>query len=281
MPGPAAPRYYGLASQYGDIYAFVRAHAALLDATTEPLPDPRSGTSNERYNHTFVGGTLAKLGSRFRFPYPYTSAGYSPPHAQIGGGLFEVWELASCEGLCDLDPLCKGVYKDRSRCFTLHELVETDTGLAGDSYTRNMTAPPCQPVALAASSELEVRVKVRVAANRTVGSIHIVDWRNALPAVWGSGGVLPKGSYPPVTVNVSNAILAPPVAPESDATQTPREVAVAADCGKLEFVLHQLGGAQTAQVLKGVCAGEVTVLTVPSPVPWSIVEIRPKASIRV
>ena len=44
---------YGLGSQYGDIYAFVRTHAALLDAATVPHPDPRSHVSESSYNRTF------------------------------------------------------------------------------------------------------------------------------------------------------------------------------------------------------------------------------------
>ena len=164
------------------------------------------------------------------------------------------------------------MYKGESQCYTLHELVESATGLAGDSYARNMTAPPGgQPVALAVSSEQDVRLKVRVAANRTVGCIHVVDWRNALPAVW-IGDIAPKENYPPVTVNVSNAILAPAMAK--------RLGTAAAGCGKLDFVLHHLNSSKASEAVQGVCIGAVTVLTVPSPVPWSLLEIRPKAPTR-
>ena len=44
---------YGLGSQYGDLYAFVRTHAALLDAATVPHPDPRSHVSESSYNLTY------------------------------------------------------------------------------------------------------------------------------------------------------------------------------------------------------------------------------------
>ena len=44
---------YGLGTQYGDLYAFVRTHAALLDATTELHPDPRKHVSESSYNLTF------------------------------------------------------------------------------------------------------------------------------------------------------------------------------------------------------------------------------------
>ena len=37
LPTPHAERYYGNASQYADLYKFVRENAELLDATTERI----------------------------------------------------------------------------------------------------------------------------------------------------------------------------------------------------------------------------------------------------
>lgn len=83
LPTPHAQRYYGRAAQYADLYQFVRRHAALLDATTlaNPKYKPFNGTGEgaAAYNHTFSGGGGggSKLGHRWRFPFPFTSAGYS------------------------------------------------------------------------------------------------------------------------------------------------------------------------------------------------------------
>lgn len=180
MPGANAPRYFGLASEFADVYEFVRSHAALLDAATTPVPDPRSTTSESAYNLTYSGGTPAKLGLRFRFPFPYTTSSYHGP--KIGGAQFSGQSLESCEKLCDADAKCKGLYFSSYDCYTLHALVQCDTELAGASYTRNVTAPRgdgAQTTALAASSVADVRVKVRVAPNRSLATVHIVDWRDA------------------------------------------------------------------------------------------------------
>ena len=86
------------------------------------------------------GGTKAKLGKRWRFPYPYTTSSYTGP--RIGGTFYHAWayDLLSCEAMCDSDAECKGVYHSATECFTLHALVECDTELSGESYTRNLTA---------------------------------------------------------------------------------------------------------------------------------------------
>jgi hypothetical protein len=89
---------------------------------------------------------------------------------------------------------CQDAPKDY--CDTLHKLIECETSLHGDSYTRNLTAPshgkhPNGPPPAAVSLVEEVRAKVRLASNLSVATIHIVDWRHAMPAVW-SSGVLPR-----------------------------------------------------------------------------------------
>lgn len=307
------------------------------------------------------GGTKAKLGKRWRFPYPYTTSSYTGP--RIGGTFYHAaYDLMTCEAMCDSDAECKGVYHSATECFTLHALVECDTELSGESYTRNLTAAsphhggePVREtwgqlpfrhltelsclltrnqnlmrrawvggrvqVALASSSERDVRLKVRLAPNRSLAALHIVDWRMAnagraepstvcttkplqcpsdpgvtycssdpapgqcqtkmphrpcppcppLPNASGSsvsGGEV-DGTWPPFTVNVSNAIL-----------QTPPLRGLGSGlggCGALEFTLHQLGGAPPHK-MKGQCHGGVTVLAIASPLPWSLLEVRPLAT---
>ena len=258
LPTPSATRYYGTASQYGDLFAFVRRNGALLDGTTERVPDPLNPAGEPtHYYHNFSGGAPGQLGRRFRFPFPYTAPGYTGE--RIGGSRFTDQSLLTCETLCDSSALCRGIFYYGGTCYTLNELVECETTLRGDSYMKNLSAAPhnrsaTEPVAN--SSVADVRVKVRRSANRSVAAVHMVDWRHALPSIW-STGVLPNTSFPPFQLNVSNAILKDGVA-----------------CNALEFVLHQLGSDHPPKAVKGPCVGNVTVLTLPSPVPWSLLEVR-------
>jgi hypothetical protein len=259
LPTPTADRYYGNASQYGDLFAFVRQHSELLDATTQPVPDPRSPAGEaSRYYHNFTGGAPGKPGRRWRFPYPYTAPGYA---GHIGGSRFTDQSLLTCEILCDSTSHCRGIYFYGGTCYTLNELVECQTTLRGDSYMKNLSAAPhnhsASSVPVANSSDENVRIKVRRSVDQSVAAVHIVDWRHALPSIWPTG-VLPNITYPPFQLNVSNAILRHATA-----------------CTDLEFVLHQLGPGRPPRVVKGPCAGNVTVLTLPSPVPWSLIEVRP------
>ena len=191
----------------------------------------------------------------------------------ISGSKFDGQSLLSCEYLCDSDPLCKGLFFATSGCYTLHKLVECSTSLSGDSYTRNMTAPlhghHTGPPPAAVSSEEEVRAKVRLASNLSVAAVHYVDWRHAMPAVW-SSGVLPSTVFGPFTLNISNAILSTP--PDGD--QPPATSLVQPQCGGLHLTLHQLD--QPSQQVEGVCdaVAGVTVLVLPSPAPWGLVEVR-------
>lgn len=180
--------------------------------------------------------------------------------------------LPSCQGLCDADPACLGVFYSSAVsgsaafvCYTLRALVECGTTLEGDSYTRNRTAPHGDTLPPAAAVAVpDVRAKARVAPNRSAAAVHVVDWRHATPEVW-SSGVLPATVFPPLALNISNGILLGSSAGVG-----------ARGCGRLLFMLHELGGAPPV-VLEGVCAGNVTMLTIPSPVPWSLVEVRPAA----
>jgi hypothetical protein len=253
----------------------VRAHAELLDATTVPIPNPRTGGGGEpqgRYNHTYAGATVpGKLGHRWRLPYPYTNGN----NYNISGNKFDGQSLLSCEDLCDNDHLCLGLFFATKGCYTLHKLIKCNTSLHGDSYTRNLTAPshgkhPNGPPPAAVSLEEEVRAKVRLASNLSVAAIHIVDWRHAMPAVW-SSGVLPATVFGPFTLNISNAILSTP--PDGD--QLPAASLVQQQpCGGLHFTLHQLD--QPSKQVEGVCdvVAGVTMLALPSPVPWGLVEVR-------
>ena len=68
LPTPHAARYYGLKSQFSDLYEFVRTRAVLLDATIVPKPAWNAST-NERgenssaYNLRLPIGTAGRLAS--------------------------------------------------------------------------------------------------------------------------------------------------------------------------------------------------------------------------
>lgn len=266
LPTPQAARYYGNATQYADLFAFIRGHAELLDNTnlTVKVKPPSEGG----YIHTHSGASGDKL--RWRFPFPYTSPDWAPHHPHIGGDKTAVLSLSACEALCDHDSKCKGVWYSSGTCYTLHSLVSCDTTLAGDSYTRSsnvtnqLAIGPPPPPPLVVCSEPEVRVLVRQAdpSSGSVLAIHLVDWRRS--ATW-STGVVSNVSYPPVSLNISN-----------DAFNSS-----GAACGNLNLTLHQLDG--TSKAVKPTCdqhAG-VTIMQTESPEPWAIVEVRPLSTTSV
>ena len=108
--------------------------------------------------------------------------------------------LLSCEELCDEDDDCKGIYLGSGgECYTLDLLVEGETGLYGNSYTRNRTKPNTPSKApLIASSEPEIHLQARRGNSSSSSSdsgssetttddngsvdlvaVHLVDWRKA------------------------------------------------------------------------------------------------------
>ena len=95
LPAPDAPRYFGNVDNFSDLFAFVRTHHALLDATVSPLPALHLNNSVYIANHT--GSSGDKL--RWRFPFPYTSSGYSGPRIQ--GSRHVSTDKNVCEHLCN------------------------------------------------------------------------------------------------------------------------------------------------------------------------------------
>ena len=262
LPTPQAARYYGNASQYADLFAFIRAHAGLLDATNRSVKVKLP--SEVGYTHTHSGAAGDTM--RWRFPFPYTSPDWSKNHPHIGGSMAAVQSLTACETLCDQDPKCKGVWYNSGpgTCYTLHSLIPCSTTLAGDSYTRSThvpqpSGPPPSPP-LVVCSEAEVRVLVRQndkSTNNSVLALHLVDWRRS--ANW-STGVLSNVSYPPINLNISNSVFK-----SNNGTGS---------CGRLNLTLHQLDG--TSRALSPACdrhAG-VTIVRTNAPKPWAIVEVR-------
>ena len=100
--------------------------------------------------------------------------------------------------------------------------------------------------------------------------------------------MLPNRTFQPLRLNVSNSILVPPRPPPAPAktggggTAVPTAGADAPaggappPCGGLEFTLHELGASAEPRTLTGPCEAGVTLLTLPSPTPWSLLEVRSK-----
>ena len=267
-PGRTDPgaRYYGNGSQFADIYQFVRAHASLLDETVHSSGTlPRNSTGQYKLAHS--GGAHGGDNRRWQWPYPFTPP--SAKRARIGGARGAIGEgLHACEAMCDRDPYCKGIYFNNVNyswgpstvCYALHSLVESDTTLTGNSYVRQQSsyteddtsvAPP--PVAV--SSDPQIHVRTRRSADNAAVAVHLVNWRGA-NNVWGSGVV--PGLLQPITVNLSNAMFRP-----------------RGGCGAINVTLHQVGRAANSTVKVACVKDNVTVLSLPAPDPWAIVEVRP------
>jgi hypothetical protein len=254
LPTPHAARYYGNGSQYADLYAFVRAHAQLLDETIVrvKMPPPHSEGRYTR-SHTGKGGD----GLRFRFPWPYTSPDWAKTHPHIGGNLFSSVTLLECESNCDNEPGCNGIWYHGGTCYTIDRLEVGGTGLVGASYARRPPPAPAHPAPapLAACSAPNVHLLLRrslPSVAPAIVAIHVVDWRHTVN--WSTGSTINQ-TFPALSMNLSNAIL-------NGST----------GCEQLKATLHTLGGGSSS--LKGACNGAVTTFTLDSPTPWAIVEVR-------
>jgi hypothetical protein len=266
-PGRTDPgaRYYGNVSQFGDIYQFVRAHASLLDETVHSSDTlPRKSQGRYELAHSGAHGD----NRRWQWPYPFTPP--SARGARIGGARGAVGEgLAACAAMCDRDPHCKGIYFNSVNaswgpstvCYALQSLVECETTLTGNSYVRQQSSyaeddisAPLEPVAVI--SDPQVHARTRRSVDNAAVAIHLVNWR-ATKNVWGSGEV--PGLLQPITVNLSNAMFD-----------------LRGGCGAINVMLHQLGGGANSTVKVACTNGDnVTVLSLPAPDPWAIVEVRP------
>ena len=81
-------------------------------STGRRFPDPRSTRTESSYNLTHTGANGDK--HRWRLPYPFTSPGYAPPHANIGGMRFGGMSVLGCQEACDADERCEGLFVDSS-----------------------------------------------------------------------------------------------------------------------------------------------------------------------
>eukprot|EP01048_Picozoa_sp_COSAG05_P008607 COSAG05_NODE_663_length_8031_cov_8.938225_3_plen_260_part_00 len=110
-----------------------------------PPPPP----SEAGYTLTYTGAHGSTKGSRFRFPFPHTSASYRGP--RVNGGASSQPTLEACQEACDQDAQCKGVYygaggdMPEHTCYTLHSLAKAGTGLHGASYTKTNRTTVSRP----------------------------------------------------------------------------------------------------------------------------------------
>jgi hypothetical protein len=109
---------------------------------------------------------------------------------------------------------CMGIYFGAGmECYTLDLLVECETGIVGDSYTRNRTKPNVTTPSKAppvASSEPEIHLQARRSergAAEEVVAVHFVDWRRASNwSTWPTGVFDKDLTFPPFQLNISNAL---------------------------------------------------------------------------
>ena len=198
LPSPSARRYYGSAHQYADLYGFVRAQAALLDAHAK-----RFGQVNLTESFVLAHTGMAGDGARWRLPTD------TPPAAgRTNGG---AGGLGGCAWACTGDEKCVGMYVGRntggsiSSCSLLYELILIQgTALDGRSYNRTGNAP--LPALRTSAGGAAVQLQGRETEADTVSqglsrAIHITDYRYAT-----SGGVL----QPPLNITVNASLVRAP-----------------------------------------------------------------------
>ena len=236
MPG-GGERFYGSPRSFGDLYAFVRANAALLNATNRFVSPPDASAALALNFSSTGSGT----DSRWRLPTDTPPVnGTDVPFGAAG--------LDGCGWACAKDARCVAVFW-HTKCFLLYEtVVIKNTRVAGNSYTLvgrgGDLRPPFQPDAL------DVSAVARRAPTHEGDSgqlaLNLVDWRHASSAA----------PQPPLNVSMLNRALH-----GTDA------------CGGVAMTELRPGTAPRA--LAGICEGDRTTITLEAPTPWSIVHVTP------
>jgi hypothetical protein len=113
----------------------VRAGRNVISLRVMPTP------SEIQYTVAHTGAVAGGDKKRWRFSFPHTSPAWKG--ARITGNRYTRLSLSGCQGQCDADSACRGVYFQRSaggECYTLHTLAVGATGLDGTSYLRHVPA---------------------------------------------------------------------------------------------------------------------------------------------
>jgi hypothetical protein len=243
LPTPSAARFWGSAAHFGDLYAFVRAHAAVFDAQNVSVPNELPITLSFELVHTGASG------DRGRFNLPSDTA------HPAAGSCIPAASLASCEYVCTTDPLCVAIYSDDPRsCCALHSPLKVinGTSLTGRSYLRrncSFTPAGCgdKPPPFTCTDCDKVSIYARRGATATEASvvgIHLVNF-DLIPSANSSGTL---------DVRLGNTALF-----------------AGAECGS--FGLQLLVPNKSDVVLSPSCSADrlSSIVTIPTPQPWAIV----------
>jgi hypothetical protein len=129
LPTPDAKRFFGNASDFADLYGFVRDRTDLFDGL-ERVGSSGSYLGGYKLAHTGAAGD----GMRFRIPTD--TVGNVTGNVTHGAITADV-----CAWSCDQSADCKGFFfSSHGECATLGKIIVTNTGLEGQSYTRGHSA---------------------------------------------------------------------------------------------------------------------------------------------
>jgi hypothetical protein len=171
LPTPNASRFFGSQAQFGDLFAFVRAQADLLEAA-DTSPFYRPATADMNLTHSGSGGD----GQRWRLP----SDNPASQGRQVTGS--SVINAGTCAWSCEADKDCIGMFTNsRQLCWLLYGELQSveNTEMVGESFTRVGGGSSSSVVWCNDSS---VDLSLRTASCGTASSapswwaLHVVSW---------------------------------------------------------------------------------------------------------
>lgn len=245
LPQPSAPRYWGSASDFGDLYAFVSAYAHLFDSANVSLPNELPANMSFELVHTGADGDKA----RFNLPSDTTHP--------AAGRCLSTASVASCEYSCLIDRKCVAIFSDAPHaCCTLYEPLKviTGTSLLGDSYIRrNCSFSPSgcgdQLPNFACNNCTNISIYARrgdFSPSEPFITLHVVNFATCQ--------TLPSKN---ITIRIQNSAL------------------FGGDCGS--FKLTSLSPNRTTVTLTPTCLDvNSSTVSIPTPEPWTVLLATPR-----
>lgn len=280
LPTPTGVRYYGSASEYADLYTFVRGHSSLLDETDVAVPNGANLSASFTLVHTGNGGD----NQRWRLP--------TNPVRPSNGRMVPSGNLGACEWSCWQDEKCVGIYfggGGSENCAVLYTplVVVTHTQLHGESYVvRNRSDISVGPnqmspafVCNTTGVALEPRRPSGGSGYRSPMAIHLVSW-----------DYTHRNNNTPRNTHASSNMLHASTAAAVSSSQITHEVIRSMHSvieGPIEVSLHNIdvfndtkcGSFKLSLLAPGgdvvlndtTCRDGITRVVVPTPLPWSVI----------